>query len=151
MDLENYDIAHYLGHKSFGNLYRAYQIYKAPISITMSENGLSSTNFDFKADHDIEEELLRKTVCDVNVDTADPINAFHFSGHLRALRKKEAEHCIDTAIYFQAMMEATINDALGSNANGSFRDKWKKFLQDNDGGSGKVPLSVEIEQCLTPL
>ncbi|MEK9628662.1 MAG: hypothetical protein VW455_06535 [Nitrospinota bacterium] len=104
----------------------------------MSENGISSTHMDFKSDHDIEGELLRNTVYGVDVDTIDPINAFHFSGCLRALRKKEAEHCIDTAIYFQAMMEANINDALGSSANGSFRDKWKNFLKGNNGGSKEL-------------
>lgn len=131
MDLENYDIAHYLGHKALDNLYKAYRIYKVPISIALSENGISSFNIDFKEDHDIERESLKNTVCDIDVDTVDPINAFHFAGHLSSLKRKEAEHCIDTAIYFQAMMEADINDALGPNANGSFKDKWTNFLKNN--------------------
>ncbi len=138
MDLSNYDIAHYLGHKALNNLHRAHRIYKVPISVALSENGISGFNIDFKENHDIESESQRNTVCDINVSSVDPINAFHFAGHLSSLRRKEAEHCIDTAIYFQAMMEADINDVLGSNANGSFNSKWTKFLKRNGANSAEL-------------
>ena len=138
MDLSNYDIANYLGHKALSNLFRAYRIYKVPISVALSENGISGFNYDFKEDHDIERESLKNTVCDIDVGSVDPINAFHFAGHLSSLRRKEAEHCIDTAIYFQAMMEADINDVLGSNASGSFKSKWTKFLKSNGASSKEL-------------
>lgn len=132
MDLAHYDIAHYLGHSALNHLYKAYRIYKVPISIALTENGISGFNVDFKEDHDIERESFKNTVCDIDVSIVDPINAFHFAGHLELLKQREAEHCIDTAIYFQAMMEADINDVLGSKANGSFKDKWIKFLNKNN-------------------
>ena len=132
MDLAHYDIAHYLGHSALNHLYKAYRIYKVPISIALTENGISGFNVDFKEDHDIERESFKNTVCDIDVSTVDPINAFHFAGHLELLKQREAEHCIDTAIYFQAMMEADINDALGSKAKGSFKDKWIKCLNKNN-------------------
>jgi len=135
LDLSDYDISHYLGHKAVNNLYRAYRIYIVPVSVALSENGISGFNIDFKEDHDIERESLKNTVCDISVDAVDPINAFHFAGHLSSLRRREAEHCIDTAIYFQAMMEANINDVLGSAASGSFGCKWTNFLKSNGATS----------------
>ena len=132
MGLAHFDIANYLGHRSFDDLYKAFRIYKVPIAVALSENGITSFNIDFKKNHDIEQESLKNTVCDIDVNSVDPINAFHFAGHIRLLKQKEAEHCINTAIFFQAMMEAVINDALGSKAKGSFKDKWISFFKSNN-------------------
>jgi len=138
MDLGHYDIANYLGHKAINHLYLVHRIYKVPISQALAENGINGFSVDFKEKSDIEFEKASKTVCDISLDSVDPINAFHFANHLEQLRRCEAEHCIDTAIYFQAMMEATINDVLGSKAKGSFKDKWLKFLKSNNASEIEV-------------
>ena len=138
MDLAHYDIANYLGHKAIDHLYLAYRIYKVPIAQALKENGINGFSVDFKEKSDIEFEKASKTVCDINVNSVDTINAFHFATHLASLKRREAEHCIDTAIYFQAMMEADINDVLGSKANGSFKDKWLKFLKSNNASEKEI-------------
>lgn len=131
MDLGHYDIAHYLGHKAIYHLYLAYRIYTVPVSQALAENGISGFNIDFKENSDFEIEKARNSVRDISKENVDPINAFHFANSLSLLKQREAEHCIDASIYFQSMMEASINDALGKKAKGSFKDKWLKYLNEN--------------------
>lgn len=138
MDLKNYDIANYLGHKALNHLHLAYRIYTVPISQALIENGISEFNIDFKEESDIEIVKSKKKVSDISIKNVDPINAIYLANSLSLLKQREAEHCIDAAIYFQAMMEATINDALGNKAKGTFKDKWQKFLNDNNANQIEV-------------
>jgi len=131
MDLAHFDIAHYTGHKALDELAKAYRIYSIPIARALAENCVQVTSMDFKEDHDIELLAERTTVQQLELDQVDPINAFHWGGYLTALRKKEAECCINTAIFFQSMMESTINDAIGKSKK-NFHDKWEGFLSQHE-------------------
>lgn len=142
MDIHNFDIAFYTGHKAIEELSRAYQKYVGPIAPVLEAEGVRTSSFDFKENHDIEVLVRRQTVSELDIDGVDPINAFHWGGFLMNLRKKEAERCINAAIFFQAMMEAAINDALGDEAEGSFAMKWRSFLEQN-GASEQVKQAFE--------
>jgi len=131
MDLSNFDIAHYAGHKALDELRKAYEIYTYPVGRVLSDNGIQVTSMDFKENHDIEIHASRISIRELDINIVDPVNAFHWGGYLRSLRIKEAEMCINSAIFFQVMMETSINDALGNSAKGSFSEKWKSFLIDN--------------------
>lgn len=133
MDIHNFDIAHYTGHKAIEELARAHGIYTAPIADVLAMEGVHVTSFDFKPKHDIEDLARRTRVSDLDLDSVDPINAFHWGGYLMHLRKKEGERCINAAIFFQAMMEAVINDQLGDAAERlCFAQKWQNFLRKHD-------------------
>lgn len=133
MDIQNIDIAHYTGHKAIEELAMAHRIYATPIADVLAMECVHVTSFDFKPKHDIEDLARRTRVSDLDLDSVDPINAFHWGGYLRHLRKKEGERCINAAIFFQAMMEAVINDHMGDAAEKLyFAQKWRSFLTKHD-------------------
>lgn len=133
MDIHHIDIAHYTGHKALEELGRAHWLYTVPIAQALKTEGVHVVSLDSKAVHDIELLALKTRVTDLNIDYVDHINAFHWSGFLRNLRKKEGERCINAAIFFQAMMEADINSQLGKMTDRKcFERKWQKFFDENN-------------------
>lgn len=135
MDLQHFDIAHYAGHKAVNQLARAYRLYVVPFAEALRTEGIQVTSYDFKATHDIDVLAECETIRTLDPLCIDPINAFHFSRYISALQKRESEYCINAAIFFQVMMEASINDALGATATGSFKAKWDSFLSANNATS----------------
>lgn len=130
METEHFDIAHYAGHKALEELGKCFRLYTLPISQVLYENNIQIHSFDFKPRSDIEGLAAKVTIQDLDIGEIDYINAFHLGSRLRALNKKEIEYCINSSVFFQVMMEADINDILGSDE-GSFRKKWEGFLESN--------------------
>ncbi len=117
-------------------LSKAFHLYRVPIADALESEDVQITSYDFKDNHDIDELGRRMRVVDLNIDSVDPINAIHWGGQLRILRKKEGERCINAAIFFQAMMEAVINDHLvGAQTDRPFAEKWEMFLENNGAPS----------------
>lgn len=131
MNSKHFDIAHYAGHKAIEELHKCYRLYTLPIGQVLRENNIQISSFDFKSKSDINELVAKVSLQEVDIDKIDNINAFHLSKYLTSIRKKEIEFCINTAIFFQVMMESDINDVLGSDK-GTFEKKWKRFLKDNN-------------------
>lgn len=133
LDLNYFDIAEYAGNKALDELYKAYLIYIEPISRALTNNNIHVVSYDFKENHDIDILSSNLTVRDIDVDSADPINALHWSSYLIALREAEAKYCINAAIFFQMKMESVINDIIDNNLLGkSFYEKWKNFLMSHN-------------------
>ena len=139
MTLEHFDIAHYTGHKALDELYKSYYLYVNPISEVLYNCNINVTRMDFKEVTDIDSILNKTTIMDLNIDDIDYINCSHISFSLRTLRKKEAEFCINTAIFFQSMMETDINHLISLNRikfekkeSRSFKGKWEKFFEVNN-------------------
>lgn len=135
MDLQHFDIAHYAGHKAVTELAMAYHLYVVPFAEALHTEGIQVTTCDFKDTHDIHDLAKLGTIQNLDPLSIDPINAFHLSNYMSALQKREAEHCINAAIFFQVMMEASINEALGTTATGSFKARWDGFLKANNATS----------------
>lgn len=135
MDLQHFDIAHYAGHKAVNELAMAYRLYVVPFAEALRTEGIQVTTYDFNDTHDIHVFAERETIQTLDPLSIDPINAFHLSSYMSALQKREAEHCINAAIFFQVMMEASINEALGATATGSFKARWDGFLTANNATS----------------
>jgi hypothetical protein len=139
MDMEHFDIAHYTGHKALDELYKAYFLYVNSIEEVLYNCNIQTTRMDFKTISDIDTILQTTSITNLKIDAIDYINCFHIGGSLRMLRKKEAEFCINTAIFFQSMMEASINHLISlysisfqGNKSPSFKVKWEKFLEINN-------------------
>ncbi|MCK5110361.1 MAG: hypothetical protein KAQ94_02485 [Arcobacteraceae bacterium] len=134
--MENFDIAHYTGHKAIDELYKAFRIYIVPIEMALLEHNIQSQSMDFKEKSDINTLVRTLSIININIDDIDHINSFHIASKLTSLRKKEIECCINTAIFFQAMMEADINNLISITnlklpKNPSFYQKWHTFLTKN--------------------
>lgn len=113
----------------------AYRLYVVPFAEALRNEGIQVTTYDFKDTHDIHVLAERETIQTLDPLSIDPINAFHLSSYMSALQKQEAQHCINAAIFFQVMMEASINEALGARATGSFKMKWGGYLNANNATS----------------
>lgn len=130
MSLEHFDIAHYTGHKAIEELSKCYRLFAAPVDIAVEENGVQIQSFDFKKKADYSEKLRQINILQLDINNIDYINAFHFANYIRVLSQKELEYCINSAIYFQVMMEADINDVDKSKH--KFKNRWFKFMKENN-------------------
>ena len=118
-------------------MYRCYRLYSTPFDRALYENNIQVSSYDFKLKSDIGDLASGLTIQDLEIDKIDHINAFHIGGYLFSLKKKEIEYCINSSVFFQVMMETVINDALGIH-NGSFFNKWDKFLKDNNASEDEM-------------
>ena len=136
MDLEHFDIAHYTGHKALDELFFTYSIYVNPIENVLVFCNIHTTRMNASGAPNANNILKNTSIQELEINNIDHIDCFHIGSSLRQLRTKEAEFCINTAIYFQSMMEADINHLVElysltfTNKSPSFKVKWKKFLDD---------------------
>jgi hypothetical protein len=138
MDLEHFDIAHYTGHKALDELFFTYSIYVNPIENVLRFCNIHTTRMNANGIPNANNILENTSIQELEIDNINHIDCFHIGSSLMQLRKKEAEFCINTAIYFQSMMEADINHLVElysltfSSRNPSFKEKWEKFLDVNN-------------------
>lgn len=132
MNGDFFDIAHYTGHKALDELYNAYLIYILPISEALRFFNIHIQFYDTKSESDITEIISKISVSNLKIESVDPVNAIHINHCLTHLRKKELEFCVNTAIFFQVMMESVIIDSLSSNQKKkSFYEKWENYFDKN--------------------
>lgn len=136
--MKNVDLANYTWHKALEELYKCYLLYVEPINIVLKHNDIHVQRIDFKEVSDMESILDKISINDINIEQIDNINAFFFWSSLRSLREKEIEYCINASIFFQAMMEAVINEEWIKGwfitkkwKDKSFYDKWFDYMKEN--------------------
>jgi len=117
-DLGDFDIADYAGHTAFSELNEAYKVYIRPINNTVLAKPTNIQNID--------------------IENFDYVRAPALGISIENLRKEEAKRCINAAIFFQAMMEAVVNNER-STTEKYFKEKWNNFLIRNEA-------SEEIKQ-----
>lgn len=128
MNSKYFDIADYSGHKAIGELYKCFRLYNIPLREVLPENNVQINSFNFNEKSTFKTDIEKISLLDLDIEKIDHIDSFHYGGYLKMLNKKEIEYCINTAVFFQVMMESTIND-LGYK--GYFHEKWEKFFEDN--------------------
>lgn len=82
MDLEKFDITHYVGHKAIEELSRCYRIFTLPINAAAIENGIQIMSIDFKQQSDYQGKLRNINILEFDINNIDHINAFHFANYI---------------------------------------------------------------------
>ena len=131
MDKANFDIANYTGHKAFEQLKLCSDLYNEPLEGIFHKHGISINSFDFKLNSDFGNSFKKLSLNKIDFQNLNYIDAFHVATLLSQMNKLETELCINSCIFFQIMLESTIND-VANNPRDYFETKWINFLENNN-------------------